>query len=303
MDHDTLMTLMTGVFAVLAIASIIGAVLSARVGDGPNRSVVENLNARILAWWVMVALLGLAFYWGRVGVTLLFAVCSFNALREFVTLTNARRADHWMLAAVFFVVLPLQYYLVYIDWYGFYTVLIPVYVFLLMPVLSALRGEVGNFLIRVAEVQWAAMVTIYFVSHVPALLTYDMPDGSDRSVLLIVFFVMVVQFGDLFEYYAGRSFGRRRIAPELSPKTREGMIVGVLAAAGIGALLSWITPFGLLGAAAMAALASVTGMFGRRRVMESGTPDFPTCCSSIAVENQAASICEVSIPASCRHSS
>ena len=79
-----------------------------------------------------------------------------------------------------FVVLPLQYVLVYTDWYGFYTVLIPVYVFLLKPVISALRGEVEDFLIRVAEVQWAAMVTIYFVSHVPALLSLNIP-GFDRT--------------------------------------------------------------------------------------------------------------------------
>ena len=163
------------------------------------------------------SLLGLAFLWGRPGVTLLFAICSFNALREFITLTNARRADHWMLAAVFFVVLPLQYVLVYTDWYGFYTVLIPVYVFLLMPVVSALRGEAGNFLIRVAEVQWAAMVTIYFVSHVPALLSLNIPGFEGQNIQLVAFLIIVVQASDVLQYVWGKLIGKTKIAPSLSP--------------------------------------------------------------------------------------
>jgi hypothetical protein len=53
----------------------------------------------------MVALMGLALIGGHTGVTLLFAFCSFAALREFVTLTNTRRADHWALEAAFFTAL------------------------------------------------------------------------------------------------------------------------------------------------------------------------------------------------------
>ena len=263
MDHETLMPLMIGVFAVLAIASLIGGVLSMRVGDGPSQSVIENLNARIWAWWIMVALLGLAFLWGRPGVTILFAVCSFNALREFITLTNARRADHWMLAAVFFVVLPLQYVLVYTDWYGFYTVLIPVYVFLLMPVISALRGEVGNFLIRVAEVQWAAMVTIYFVSHVPALLSLNIPGFERQNIQLVAFLIIVVQASDVLQYVWGKLLGRTKIAPSLSPsKTVEGFVGGVASATLLGACLWWVTPFTFWQAGLMALIIALMGFFG-----------------------------------------
>jgi phosphatidate cytidylyltransferase len=73
---------------------------------------------------------------------------------------------------------------------------------------------------------------------------------------------MVVQIGDLAEYYCGRRFGRTRVAPGLSPKTVQGMVCGVLAAAATGALLHWTTPFGPGWAATLAAVASVTGMFG-----------------------------------------
>src|SRR5262245_43554299 len=139
--HPDLLSLLAGLAAVLAAASAIGYVLQSRLSPNGSNAAVENLNDRIRAWWVMVALMGLALMGGRTGVTLLFVVCSFAALREFVTLTNTRRADHWALAAAFFVVLPVQYYLIWIGWYGLYSIFIPVYAFLLMPIVSALRGS------------------------------------------------------------------------------------------------------------------------------------------------------------------
>jgi phosphatidate cytidylyltransferase len=104
--HSDLLTLLAGLAAVLVAASAIGYVLQWRLSPDGSNAVIENLNDRIRAWWVMVALMGLALIGGRTGVTLLFAFCSFAALREFVTLTNTRRADHWALAAAFFIVLP-----------------------------------------------------------------------------------------------------------------------------------------------------------------------------------------------------
>ena len=51
----------------------------------------------------MVALIGIAFLFGRIGVIVLFAIASFTALREFITLTETRRGDHYALVAAFFV--------------------------------------------------------------------------------------------------------------------------------------------------------------------------------------------------------
>lgn len=250
------------VVGLLIVFTAIGEGLRLRQPPGQSDPVVEAFNMRVHTWWGLAILLALAVLAGRIGIIALFAFASFAALREFLTFARKRRADHLSLALACFVILPLQYLFVALDWTALYTVFIPVYAFLLLPIVTALRGDATNFMGRVAETQWGLMICVFCISHVPALLTHDMPGGSDRSILLIVFFAMVVQLGDLFEYYAGRRFGRRRIAPSLSPKALEGMVVGVLAAALIGATLSWVTPFGVLGAAAMAALASLVGMFG-----------------------------------------
>lgn len=251
-----------GAFSILVAVTFLGEVLRARQAPETTNPVLETYMTRVQSWWAMVAFIGIAMLTGKVGVTILFAVASFAALREFLTLTSKAQADHLSLAMAFFAVLPLQYIFVAMEWTGLYAVFIPVYAFLLLPIVSALRGNADRFLIRVAETQWALMIAVFCVSHVPALINLNIAGYGDRAILLVTFLVMVVQLGDLLEYFFGRRIGRTKIAPGLSPKTWEGVVCGVISAMLIGALLSWITPFGVMGAIAMAGIASIVGMFG-----------------------------------------
>lgn len=263
MTSPHLIWLLSGAAGILILASIIGEVLRLRLSPDGTNPVIENLNARIAAWWVMVILLAVAFIAGKPGVILLFALCSFAALREFLTLTTHTRGDHLSLAACFFVVLPLQYYFVLIDWYGMYAVFIPVYVFLLLPVLSALRGSTQSFLVRVAETQWALMICVYCVSHVPALLSLTIPGFEGRNVILIAYLIFIVQLSDVMQYVWGKLLGRTKIAPSLSPsKTWEGFIGGALTATVVGTALWWMTPFSMIQAAGMCLLLTLMGFFG-----------------------------------------
>jgi phosphatidate cytidylyltransferase len=261
--QSDLISLVLGIGGVLILASVIGFVLQRRLSPDGSNAVVENLNARIKAWWVMVILIGIAFLAGRSGVIVLFGFCSFAALREFITLTNTRRADHWALAAAFFVVLPIQYYLIWIERYGIYSIFIPVYAFLLMPIIAVLRGDTERFLVRIAEVQWALMICVFCASHVPALLSLDIPGYQGRNVLLIAFLVIVVQLSDVLQYVWGKLFGRTKIAPRLSPsKTVEGFVGGIVSATLIGAALWWITPFTPVQAGLLAFVIALMGFFG-----------------------------------------
>ncbi len=256
------LALFLGVIAVLAAASGVGWWLAWRAGDRPSPG-VENLNDRIKAWWVMVALLAGAFLCGTSGVVLLFAFALFFALREFLTLTETRRGDHWALAAMFFVVLPVQYWLIYVDWYGLYSIFVPVYVFLLLPIVAVLRADTTRFMERIAEMQWGLMVCVFCLSYVPALLTLDIPGYAGRELLLICFLVLVVQSSDVLQYVFGKLFGRRKVAPSLSPsKTWEGLVGGVASASVLGGALWWITPFTIPQAFGMAVVITLLGFFG-----------------------------------------
>jgi phosphatidate cytidylyltransferase len=259
--HEKTLVIFGGIVAVLILATAIAFVLQAR-HDPPSPG-VQNLVSRIKAWWVIVVLLAVAFSLGRLGAIVLFALCSVAALREFVTLTPTRRGDHTALAASFFIVLPLQYYLAWLPWYGMFIIFIPVYVFLLAPILVAVRGDTTDFMARVAEVQWGLMIAVYCISHVPALLMLEIPGFEGRSALLVIFLVLVVQASDVLQYVFGKLFGRRRLAPNLSPgKTAEGAIGGIACASALGAALWWITPFTVGQAAVMAFLVSLMGLAG-----------------------------------------
>ncbi len=258
-----LLTLFACLGAVLVAASLAGRALARRLPDGVEHPSIANLNARIDAWWGMILVMGLAFLGGRTGVIVLFALCSFAALREFATLVSTVRDDHRALLLAFFVVLPVQYWAIWVDWYGFYSIFIPVYAFLLLPIVAVLRGNTERFLVRVAEVQWALMITVFCASHVPALLSLRIPDYEGRNVLLIAFLVVVVQSSDVLQYVFGKRYGRRKVAPRLSPsKTVEGAIGGVLSASLVGAALYWMTPFTPLQAAALSLVICVMGFLG-----------------------------------------
>ncbi|MCB1435192.1 MAG: phosphatidate cytidylyltransferase, partial [Alphaproteobacteria bacterium] len=173
------------------------------------------------------------------------------------------RADHNTLVAAFFVVLPVQFYLVWIGWYGMYSIFIPVYVFLLLPFVSALSGETRNFLIRISEMQWALMICVFCVSHVPALMNLTIPGHEGRGVLLIAWLVITVQLSDVLQYVWGKLAGRHKIAPRLSPsKTVEGFLGGALSATAIGTALNFMTPFTLWQAGLMGLCVTMMGFLG-----------------------------------------
>jgi phosphatidate cytidylyltransferase len=260
-----LQLLLGGVLVLLVVASIVSAILKRRVTSEGGRATIANLVARVNAWWVMVIVFAAALVLGPIGTVVLYATLSFFALREFITLTPTTRADHATLFWSFFLVLPLQYLLVAVRWYGLFSILIPVYAFLFIPARSALAGETRGFLERVAKIQWGLMIAVYCLSHAPALLMLPLPDstGTAANARLLLFLVLVVQLSDVFQYVWGKLLGKRKIAPDVSPsKTVGGFVGGVATATAIGAALWWATPFTPVEAAAFAFAICLFGFAG-----------------------------------------
>lgn len=248
-----------GVIALLVVASLIGFILG-RVKPG---SVVDNLNARINAWWVMVGVLLVCFLMGKVATLVFFGLLSFFALREFISLTPTRRGDHLALCLCFYIAIPLQYWLIGIDWYGLFVMCIPVYGFLALPAVSALSGDTENFLERNTKIQWGVMLTVFCLSHAPALMLLRIPGYEGQNLMLLFYLLLVVQLSDVLQYVFGKLFGRHLLAPQVSPsKTVEGLVGGGLAATGVGAALWWITPFSPMQSALLSLLIVVCGFLG-----------------------------------------
>lgn len=252
-----------GIGVLLVVASLIAWTLSLRARSDQAQAVIQNLSDRIRAWWVMAAILLGAGWLGTGAIITLFALTSFFALREFITLTPTRPGDHLPLFLAFFVLIPVQYSLIYANWYALFSIFIPVYAFLLLPSFAAVAEEVEDFLARVAKLQWGVMICLYSISHAPALLLLEIPGFAGQNLLLLIFLLLVVQLSDVMQYVFGKLFGRTRIAPQVSPsKTVEGFVGGGLAAVAIGSSLWWLTPFTPLQAAGMSAVVVLMGFLG-----------------------------------------
>lgn len=255
--------LLGGVLALLVVASAAGWLLSRRVSSERGRATVSNLNARVKAWWVMCFVFAIALATGGIGSIFMFGLLSFLALREFMTLAETSTGDHRALLVIFFVLTPVQYVLVAIDWYGMFAIAIPVYGLFAVATLNALRGESDRFLERTAIIQLGLMVCVYNVSHAPALLILNLDGLPDGNAQLLLWFVIVVQASDVLQYIWGKTTGRHPIARVISPnKTLEGFLGGIATATALGAALWWATPFNPLQAAAMALVVCLAGFAG-----------------------------------------
>lgn len=258
-----LLTLFGTILTLLTAASIAGWVLGRVVTSDAARATMENVNARIRAWWVMAGVFAVTLAAGFTWSILLFGLVSFLALREFVTMAPTRAGDHRPLVWSFLVVLPLQYALVWVGWYGLFSILIPVYVSIFLALRAAIAGDAQRFLERAAITQWGLTVCVYFVSCVPALLTLRIPGFEGQNARLLFFLVFVVQLSDVLQYVWGKSIGRRPLAPSISPnKTWEGLIGGLICATAAGTAIWWATPFTPFQAAALAGTIGVMGCAG-----------------------------------------
>jgi phosphatidate cytidylyltransferase len=262
LDHQMFLIL-NGVIGGLVVASLVGFILSRRAKSEDSRAAIDNLNARIRAWWIMIGIFSISFLIGPAGSMLLFAFVSLLALREYVSLISTARADHRTLFWSFFVFTPLQYWCWYEGWYGVAVILIPVYAFLFVPIRLVLSGDTSGFLDRAARIHWGLMICVYCISYAPALLTLNIPGYQKQDAKLLLFLVIVVQLSDVFQYVWGKLLGKRKITPAISPnKTWEGFIGGVATAVALGTALWWMTPFSPLQAMGMSLAIALMGFAG-----------------------------------------
>jgi phosphatidate cytidylyltransferase len=256
------------VFGLLLLATLCIFLLSMRefddhVADEKHRDSVEDLGVLLRTSWAMIFVFWVAWLAGDISRLVLFGLGSFFALREFLTLSPTRQGDHRSLVLAFFVVLPLQYVLVGAEHFNLFTVFIPVYVFLALPVASALANDPTRFLERNAKLQWGIMVCIYGMSHVPALMLLNFPNYNNKSAFLVLFLVLVVQTCMVTQHLVARQKKSAPAAPQISQSfTWASWGWGMAAGSLLGALLAGVTPFVPGQAFALSFIACAAGSMG-----------------------------------------
>lgn len=250
-----------GILGLLVISSSAVALLSRR---HPERK-YDELRKRVNTWWVMAGMFAVALILSRTLSLVFFAFISFLALKEYLSLIPTRRADRrplfWMYLAI-----PLQYYWVHVEWYGLFITFIPVFCFLLIPMRMLIVGQVEGYIRAAGTLNWGLMTTVFSLSHAAFLLILrpqahlEMHAGPG----LMLYLVLLTQLNDVAQYIWGKSLGRRKIVPAVSPnKTWGGFLGGV----GTTMFLAWLlgpvlTPMNFSQSVLAGLIISVGGFFG-----------------------------------------
>lgn len=266
--------LMGVVLAILAGAYIVGMFLRKQPEGTVHPALARAFNERVRAWWMMAAILMAGFLLRYHATVFLFFLVSFWALREFITMTPTRRGDHRTLFLVFIFITPAHYLLVGMGetWYPLYSIMIPVFGWLVLPAVIAFSGDSKRFLERSAKILAGLIICVYSLSYAPALLDLSFYTHDQSGALqswngskpgLLFYFVLLVQLSDLLQYAWGKLIGRHVIAPNINAsRTWEGFCGGVASTTLFGVLLYWVTPFGVWGSACMAMIVAVMAFAG-----------------------------------------
>jgi phosphatidate cytidylyltransferase len=249
------------VLGVLVVASVAVALLQRR---RPEKDFSE-LSARVRAWWIMAAVFFAAVVVSNRISLVFFTLLSFWAMKEYVTLLKTRPADHHALVLTFLAV-PIQYLWIALDppWYGMFIIFIPVYMLLSLPVRMVLSKETKGFVESASQIQWGLMIFVFGLSHMAFLLT--LPTIGDKTAngrTLVLFLVFVVEMSDVLQYIWGKTLGRHKIIPTVSPnKTWEGFAGGIASAMLLSLAIRFLTPFSIGETLMVSLFITVAGFFG-----------------------------------------
>jgi phosphatidate cytidylyltransferase len=255
---------------------VVGTLVAWQIARQHPQKDYSELKTRIRTWWWMIGLFAAALISGRAGAIAFFALVSFLAFREFMTLVPPRPGDDRVVLWAYVAIL-LQYFWVYFHWYGVFIIFIPVYTFLALPFRAVLAGQTTGFIHAASTLQWGLMTTTFSISHAAYLLVLS-PGASPRvkphwpspeaeivpGLGLVVLLIALTEINDVAQYLWGKSFGRRRIAPHVSPnKTLAGFLGGlgttIVLAALVGPLLTPMNWRYSLVAGAIIAIAGFAG--------------------------------------------
>ncbi|MBS2039267.1 hypothetical protein JST97_30060 [bacterium] len=214
----------TGV--VLILATLLGKWL------GPEH---DAFRVRLKAWWIMAVSFMIINLLHPALSLVGFASLSWIALREY--LNRIAELPGWI-RYLAYATIPLQYYWIYLGWYGMFIVFIPVYLFLFLP---------GGSVRQAALIHWGLMVTVFCLSHAAFLL--KLPGGPG----LMLFVVLLTELGE----------GCRLLLPERSWRPVILIILSLAAAWLLGPRLTPLSPNHILAAGICL---GVMGELGQRRL-------------------------------------
>lgn len=254
--NGTILTTFSIIFSILVFAFLVIKYLQKK-----NNKPYTELYDRTKSWFYMILIFALSVFLNNILAMIFFALLSYLALKEYFTLIPTRLTDRRIMFYGYLVII-FQYYLAYIQWYEVFIICIPVYLFLFLPFRQMLIGDTKGFINNTSKVQWGVMLFVFAISHVAYLLmlpSIDLVSGA----MMVLFLIFLTELNDILQYVCGKSFGKRKIIPKVSPnKTIEGFLGAMILTIILAVVFSYLTPFTILEAIGAGLIINIGGFIG-----------------------------------------
>ena len=261
---DALMPLIQGKSSLVMMIILALLILATAIIAFTPKYNTPELKARIQSWWWIIGLFTLGVMLNNTLAMLFFGLVSYLALKEYFTLIPSRRTDRRIIFYAYLAI-TVQYLFAHMQWYGMFVIWIPIYLFLFLPLAQVLTGETKGFLENTSRVQWGLMMFVFGLSHLAYLITLSHPnngiaiEGKD----LVLYVVLLTEANDILQYLWGKSLGKHKIVPKVSPnKTVEGFVGAFICITLLALALSFLTPFTWYQAILAGMLISGAGFIG-----------------------------------------
>ncbi len=223
----------------------------------------KELKDRVMSWWYIFAFFFIALISSKTTSMFLFGFLSFLALKEYFSLIPSRQIDRRIMFYAYLSII-FQYYFVGTAWFVMFLIWIPIYTFLFLPFRQVISGITDGFLENTAKVQWGVMLFVLGLSHLAYLANLEPINNSGASGIEIILYLLILTvFNDVLQYIWGKSFGKRKISPKVSPnKTVEGFLGAFVSISFLALVFSFLTPFNWYQAIFAGMLISCSGFIG-----------------------------------------
>jgi phosphatidate cytidylyltransferase len=214
-----MLTVMSVFVGVLLLFSVVWRVMEARrMHLGPE------IRDRTITWWWMVAVFMLALSTHRIVSFAFLGFLCFAALREYYSMLpmNERQGtqllsfkDRGVIFASYLSI-PTIIFLAYINWYDLFIILVPVYVFLLIPIIFILQGRTKGCLKSMGIISLGFMFFVHNFGHCLFMINI--------GPLVLLYCISLTEARDLLSFWVGKGFGK------IADNTRDGVIKRMLEA-------------------------------------------------------------------------
>ncbi len=223
---------------VLAALLVTGGALLALLRFGLSKNVDHAWKA-YCGWLIMIPLVFAALLFGRAATIVFFSLVALGAFSEFARATGLYR-DWWMTGVVFLgiaavcVVSLMDAPNTHVHgWYGMLMAL-PVYVVAAILMIPILRDRAEGQLQQIA----LAILGFIYIGWMFGHLAFFA--NSKNAYGYLLFLLFAVPLNDIAAFTFGRTFGKQKFRPHISPnKTRAGAI-GAFA---VSMALPWLVRF------------------------------------------------------------